>query len=210
MSCRAGRPVTETRPDLVRRGRGFGARLRLARLAAGRGHGGRLAAGRAAYRRAVPCSGIPTSGPRRRLRLIYEEFCLRQEADLEVDPAELVGRFPQWKAELEVLLDCHLLMQPALAAAAFPEVGEVLGRFPAPRRARAGCVGTDLPGFTAFAGRPADGPQGHRARPGGAPQSGTPATHEHRAAVFRAGSARPGPADPLHALPGGRRPWPGS
>jgi serine/threonine protein kinase/Tfp pilus assembly protein PilF len=71
----------------------------------------------------------PELGTEAALRLIYEEFCLRQEMALEADPAELVGRFPQWKAELEVLLDCHLLMQPALAAAAFPEVGEVLGGF---------------------------------------------------------------------------------
>ncbi len=71
----------------------------------------------------------PEVGTEGALRLIYEEFCLRQEASLEVDPAELVGRFPQWSAELEVLLDCHLLMQPALAEAAFPEVGEVLGGF---------------------------------------------------------------------------------
>jgi hypothetical protein len=35
----------------------------------------------------------PDLGTEAALRLIYEEFCLRQEADLEVDPAELVGRF---------------------------------------------------------------------------------------------------------------------
>jgi serine/threonine protein kinase/Tfp pilus assembly protein PilF len=65
------------------------------------------------------------------LRLIYEEVCLRQEAALEVDAADLVRRFPQWKAELEVLLDCHRLMLPQLASvpAAFPEVGEMLVGF---------------------------------------------------------------------------------
>ena len=103
----------------------------------------------------------PELGTEAALRLIYEEVCLRQEAGLEVDPAELVGRFPQWKAELEVLLDCHRLMQPALAPAALPGGGRGPGRFPAPRRARPGCVGTDLPGLAALAGRPADGPEGH-------------------------------------------------
>jgi serine/threonine protein kinase/Tfp pilus assembly protein PilF len=67
------------------------------------------------------------------LRLIYEEVCLRQEAGAEVPRAELVRRFPRWKAQLELLLDCHRLLLPDLALAArpavFPEVGEVLGDF---------------------------------------------------------------------------------
>jgi serine/threonine protein kinase/Flp pilus assembly protein TadD len=67
------------------------------------------------------------------LRLIYEEVCLRQEAGLDVDPAELVRRFPRWKAELEVLLDCHRLVLPqpggTALAPSFPEVGEILGGF---------------------------------------------------------------------------------
>jgi serine/threonine protein kinase/tetratricopeptide (TPR) repeat protein len=71
----------------------------------------------------------PDLGTEAALRLIYEEFCLRQEAALEVNPAELVSRFPQWKAELEVLLECHLLMQTPPAPAVFPEVGEILGGF---------------------------------------------------------------------------------
>ncbi len=71
----------------------------------------------------------PELGDEAAIRLIYEEVCLRQEAGLEVNPAEIVRRFPKWQAELEVLLDCHRLMQPAPAPAAFPEVGEVLGGF---------------------------------------------------------------------------------
>ncbi len=70
----------------------------------------------------------PELGDEAAIRLIYEEVCLRQEAGEEVDPAEVVGRFPGWKAELEVLLDCHRLMQPTRAPA-FPDVGEVLGGF---------------------------------------------------------------------------------
>jgi eukaryotic-like serine/threonine-protein kinase len=71
----------------------------------------------------------PELGDEAAIRLIYEEVCLRQEAGLEVNPAEIVRRFPKWQAELEVLLDCHRLMQPAPAPAVFPEVGEVLGGF---------------------------------------------------------------------------------
>src|SRR5262249_53560531 len=63
------------------------------------------------------------------LRLIYEEVCLRQEAGMAVDAAEVVSRFPQWRAELEILLDCQRLIQPQRPTATFPEVGEVLGGF---------------------------------------------------------------------------------
>jgi eukaryotic-like serine/threonine-protein kinase len=59
------------------------------------------------------------------LRLIYEEFCLRQEAGQEVAPVEVAGRFPAFRAELEVLLDCHRLIGGFRAEAVFPEVGEV-------------------------------------------------------------------------------------
>ena len=63
------------------------------------------------------------------LRLIHEEVSLRQEAGLEVDPAEVVNRFPKWRAELEVLLDCQRLIQAQGTAITFPEEGEVLGGF---------------------------------------------------------------------------------
>jgi serine/threonine protein kinase/tetratricopeptide (TPR) repeat protein len=63
------------------------------------------------------------------LRLIHEEVSLRQEAGLEVVPAEVVNRFPKWRAEVELLLDCQRLMQPQRAASTSPEVGEVLGGF---------------------------------------------------------------------------------
>ena len=74
-------------------------------------------------------ASLAESGDEAAIRLIYEEVCLRQEAGLEVDPAEILGRFPRWQAELEVLLDCHRLFQMHPAPPAFPEVGEVLGGF---------------------------------------------------------------------------------
>ncbi len=63
------------------------------------------------------------------LRLIHEEVCLRQEAGLKVVTTEVVNRFPRWRAQLELLLDCQRLMQPKQAAGALPEVGESLGEF---------------------------------------------------------------------------------
>jgi serine/threonine protein kinase/tetratricopeptide (TPR) repeat protein len=63
------------------------------------------------------------------LRLIHEEVCLRQEAGLKVVTAEVVDRFPRWRAQLELLLDCQRLLQPRRASVAPPAVGEVLGEF---------------------------------------------------------------------------------
>lgn len=61
------------------------------------------------------------------VRLIYEELCLAQEAGLGIRPADLLRRFPQWQKELQVLLECHKLLQPT--AHEFPAVGESLGGF---------------------------------------------------------------------------------
>jgi serine/threonine protein kinase/tetratricopeptide (TPR) repeat protein len=63
------------------------------------------------------------------LRLIHEEVSLRQEAGLEVDPVEVVNRFPRWRAQLEVLLDCQRLLHSQRVAAAFPVEGELLAGF---------------------------------------------------------------------------------
>jgi serine/threonine protein kinase/lipoprotein NlpI len=70
----------------------------------------------------------PELGSEAAIRLIFEECCLRQEAGLEVDPAELARRFPRWWPELEVLLDCHRLMG-ADSVADFPSVGGDLAGF---------------------------------------------------------------------------------
>src|SRR5579864_2361589 len=71
----------------------------------------------------------PELGDEAAIRLVYEEFCLRQEAGLEVDTSEIARRFPQWHAELQVLLDCHRMMEPAPALAALPSVGEDFAGF---------------------------------------------------------------------------------
>ena len=65
--------------------------------------------------------------PEAAVRLIYEEVCLREEHGQAVSAAEVVGRFPLWRAELEVLLDCHGLLNALPAAPDFPGVGETLG-----------------------------------------------------------------------------------
>ncbi len=62
-------------------------------------------------------------------RLIYEEVCLREERGEEVSVTEMEHRFPRWKSELSVLLDCHRLVDEHLAPPQFPAVGEPLGDF---------------------------------------------------------------------------------
>jgi serine/threonine protein kinase/tetratricopeptide (TPR) repeat protein len=61
--------------------------------------------------------------------IIYEEICLRQEHGEEQASIEVLRRFPQWREQLEVLLQFHRLLGPARAAPHFPEVGETLGEF---------------------------------------------------------------------------------
>ncbi|QEH35122.1 Serine/threonine-protein kinase Pkn1 [Aquisphaera giovannonii] len=63
------------------------------------------------------------------VRLVYEEVCLRREAGQAVATAEVVRRFPQFRDELEFLLDADRLMRPLAKAAELPEAGEDLGPF---------------------------------------------------------------------------------
>ncbi len=68
------------------------------------------------------------AAPQAAAQLIYEEVCLREEAGQADAAAAVVARFPQWRAELELLLDCHRLLQrPELAGPDFPEAGTTLG-----------------------------------------------------------------------------------
>src|SRR5258708_5982428 len=62
--------------------------------------------------------------PEAALRVIYEEICQRQEAGESVKTVEVLGRYPQWQAELAVMLDCHRLLDgPRPSADLFPKVG---------------------------------------------------------------------------------------
>jgi serine/threonine protein kinase len=69
------------------------------------------------------------------VRLVYEEFCLRQEAGEEVTAEEMLQRFPEWRSKLQLVLDCHQLVLSAGAGPSaqagpdFPSLGEQLGEF---------------------------------------------------------------------------------
>jgi eukaryotic-like serine/threonine-protein kinase len=75
------------------------------------------------------------------VRIVYEEICLREERGEQVPSAEIYRRFPEWKAELEVLFDCHRLIDPAGAAPNFPEAGQRLGELELIRKLGRGAVG---------------------------------------------------------------------
>src|SRR5437870_5677675 len=67
--------------------------------------------------------------PRAALRVIYEEVCQRQQRGHETSLAELQERFPRWRDELAVMLDCHRLLGLTPHVPRFPQVGETLGEF---------------------------------------------------------------------------------
>ncbi len=66
--------------------------------------------------------------PEAAIELIYEETCLRREFGEEVDRKNLLDRFPQWRTQLELLLDCDLIPEPK-PEPLFPDVGQTLGDF---------------------------------------------------------------------------------
>ncbi len=74
-------------------------------------------------------SGHPELPDETAIRLIYEDVCLRRDEGQEVVTEEVVGRFPRWQAELEILLGCDRLLRPHNGAVAWPEVGSDLGPY---------------------------------------------------------------------------------
>ncbi|MBX6314133.1 MAG: tetratricopeptide repeat protein [Isosphaeraceae bacterium] len=94
-----------------------------------------VAALAAAWERGEPASAAevleryPDLDTEAAIRLIYEEACLRREAGLKVDTAEVVRRYPQWGEELQALFDCDRLLRPSGVFALYPQVGEPLGPF---------------------------------------------------------------------------------
>lgn len=63
------------------------------------------------------------------LELVYEEICLQQEFGCSVPTTQLIRRFPQWRAQLEVLVDCHQRFEPNGVDPTFPVPGESIANF---------------------------------------------------------------------------------
>jgi serine/threonine protein kinase/Flp pilus assembly protein TadD len=82
------------------------------------------------------------------LQLIYEEVCLRHEDcsgsaftswdDVDED---VLKRFPQWRQQLEVMLECHRLLEQPIAAPRYPEAGETLAGYSLQRELGRGNAG---------------------------------------------------------------------
>lgn len=83
-------------------------------------------------------SGHPEIEPRIAVRIIYEEVCLRQDHGERVDSVEVYRRFPHLRRDLEVLFDCHRLLE---TEPDFPEPGQRLGEFQLLREIDRGAVG---------------------------------------------------------------------
>ncbi len=67
--------------------------------------------------------------PEAAAELIYEEFCLRQEYGPLIPASQVLDRFPQWRLQLELLLDCQTVLGPRSTTPQFPSVGETVGDF---------------------------------------------------------------------------------
>jgi serine/threonine protein kinase/Tfp pilus assembly protein PilF len=51
--------------------------------------------------------------PEQALEIIYEEICQRRGRGQEEVAEVVLGRFPQWRPQLEVMLECHRLLEQA-------------------------------------------------------------------------------------------------
>jgi serine/threonine protein kinase len=67
--------------------------------------------------------------PEAAIQVIYEEVRLRRLEGEEVSLPKVYERFPQWRSQLEAVLDCHFYVEPLALPPVYPEVGEVLGDF---------------------------------------------------------------------------------
>ncbi len=144
------------------------------------------------------------------VRIVYEEACLRQEAGEEGVSDEVLGRFPQFRSRLALLLDCNRLLRTP-PAVDFPDPGDDLGDFRLLAEIGRGAVGRTYLASPGLAlGTSPDGAEGHAAGSGGAPLAGAVAAHAHRPALLRAGLARPRPPRPGDALPRRRDPRAGA
>jgi serine/threonine protein kinase len=63
------------------------------------------------------------------IALIDEEVFLRRQRGMCADLPEYVRRFPRWRAQLEILFNCHEILDCGERPSAYPEVGESWAEF---------------------------------------------------------------------------------
>lgn len=64
------------------------------------------------------------NAPELAVELIYEEMCLRKERGEDDFAAQALKRFPQWRRQLQVMFECHRLLEAQEPN--FPAVGEIV------------------------------------------------------------------------------------
>jgi serine/threonine protein kinase/Tfp pilus assembly protein PilF len=67
--------------------------------------------------------------PRAAVELIFEELCLRQEFAEAAASTDVLRRFPQWREQLQLVVECHRLLEADTSAERYPAVGECLAGF---------------------------------------------------------------------------------
>src|SRR5438552_1145977 len=67
--------------------------------------------------------------PELAVALIYEEVCLRREDGLPVSFEEVVRQFPQWREQLEMLWECHQLLEEKAPAHGRPALRSQVADF---------------------------------------------------------------------------------
>lgn len=74
-------------------------------------------------------SSLPAGAvaPQVAVRIIFEEMCLRQDDGQEVHSDEYLRRFPQYRSELQLLLECQGLLD--VREPQFPKIGQTYGEF---------------------------------------------------------------------------------
>ncbi|HEY2148841.1 MAG TPA: serine/threonine-protein kinase, partial [Pirellulales bacterium] len=75
------------------------------------------------------------------VRIVYEEFCLREEQGERVESAEFYRRFPQWHDGIHVALDCHRLLRTAPEPEPTLTAGQTIGELRLLREIGSGALG---------------------------------------------------------------------
>src|SRR5260370_36473468 len=90
------------------------------------------------------------------LKLICEEICLRKDYGQEKETGEVIGPFPQWRSQVEALLDNYRSSRQAPGGPGFPAAGEHWTDFDLVAELGRGGVGR---GFLALGPRVRDPPR---------------------------------------------------
>ncbi len=67
--------------------------------------------------------------PQQALELVYEEICLRREFGQQDGDVQVLTRFPQWRQQLAMMLECHRLLEMPGLRPHFPQAGATLAGY---------------------------------------------------------------------------------